>query len=1397
MQWLAWAGWAQKPSIESFTPAAGEAGTLITLTGSNFSPVPGDNVVFFGTVRGEVTAATPTQLTVKVPRGAAHAPIAVIANRLIARSKVPFVPAYRSEDVGTGSFAATRNIADGSNGVALGDVDGDGRVDIVSVTPDRRLFVLRNQSNGAGFDGEPFESIALPDSAAYDVELADLDGDGKLDIVTISPSAESVRIMHNTGSAGTVSFAKAADLPFADHFGTIRGVAQVEVADLDGDGRLDILTGITELIYVGDDLGSVSIGVYQNVHAGGAPGPASFAPEIYLEKITWGGSNFENHTYLGDIAVGDLNGDGKPEVLTVVSKYQVAKHAVHAYQNNSTGTLTAASFAKKTLAQSGGGSDRGMEYTVAVADLDADGDQDVGFITWYETYVEHAGNYLQYAVSVLSNHGLGGTVSAQSFANREDYEVPLPWRALNFAFSDLTGDGNPDIIVTQEKGLSVYQNRGDDFGAPVDLTGSPEEEPQDIAAADLDGDGRPDLVVGNRTAVSVIRNQVAPAVPRLAVAPATGEVNATIKIWGRNFSSVPDENVVYFGAARATVSAAHPDTLWVVVPPGATYQPISVTAGGRTGYSRLPFSATFPSVKALDAAAFAVKRDFPVTAYPGVPPIADGVDDGLALGDFNADGKVDVAVTDPYRSQAVVFENRSTLRRVDAAPVPIPLIGQPGAEPGDFRPRGIASGDVNEDGLLDLVAGTGTDRAPGEEMAVLLAGPASTITAGTFAQRARLAAAPAETVGGPGLATGELNGDGRADILARAVGEEDKIALFLNEGGSDRAFRRTRDFYDATGPGYYLSPIMAALGDFNGDHKTDVVLANGPSTREEAFVYVLQNKSAGELIDAAAFGGPAEVYVDGGLKTYSQVVDLDVGDLDGDGALDIAVLVSASTHIPPDPAPTDDSRVVVLRNAGDGTFTRHPQGQLHYTPKQMALGDLDGDGKVDIAVVNADERSTVRIDLLHNESVASSPGLVMNFVARADIPTDGLPLGVAVGDLDGDGKPELLVKQATLDRKNIVLSVYRNAVKPLRPTLTAFAPVEGVGPGGKVTLRGTHFMEVDSVTFNGVNQPEFMVRSATEIEVTVPEGAGSGRIAVVTTGGKAVTGTDFIAISPAGAITGSTSVCEGQTEVLYTVPPVPGAAAYDWTLPPWATLVAGAGTNSIRVNVRPAVAPATGAVSVKGVERHYAGTPAASFAVAVTPRPMAPTDLKASVTVAASSASPGNFYVALTWKNAPNNGTLPGLVLERAEGATGRFGQIERFNDLPSSYSDHDVKAGTTYFYRISAVMGECFSAFSNVIGAAAPGAVVTALPAAVPDRLVLYPNPVQNTLYLEMPGWGAARAEVRITTPLGVLRKSIQCQPGAGRRVQSCDVRDLEAGVYLVTVRAGREAVIRKIVKL
>lgn len=94
-----------QPVISGFSPSSGPVGTVVTIVGSNFDPNPANDIVYFGTVKGNVLAASTSSLTVPAPAGASYQPLTVTANSLTAYSRVPF--RITGGGIDTASEAAT------------------------------------------------------------------------------------------------------------------------------------------------------------------------------------------------------------------------------------------------------------------------------------------------------------------------------------------------------------------------------------------------------------------------------------------------------------------------------------------------------------------------------------------------------------------------------------------------------------------------------------------------------------------------------------------------------------------------------------------------------------------------------------------------------------------------------------------------------------------------------------------------------------------------------------------------------------------------------------------------------------------------------------------------------------------------------------------------------------------------------------------------------------------------------------------------------------------------------------------------------------------------------------------------------------------------------------------
>jgi hypothetical protein len=480
-------------------PAAvsGTNGTVVKIYGTNFSTTVSSNIVYFGAVQAAVLSASPTNLAVTVPVGATYAPVTVTVNGLTAYSSASFLPVFNRGGRSSSFSLASRldfSASDGPGTVLIADLDGDGKPDLVVNNGNSHVVSLyQNISSNGTMTASSFAprvDLALGTGAENAMAVADLNGDGKLDIVLLDRDVNQVVILQNIatpGSLGTNSFAA----PVRLSVGTDpRGLA---VWDLDGDGKLDIAVA---------NWGDSTVSILRNLGLPGSIGTNSFASAAV----------FETGPQPQSLAIADLDGDGLPDIVTVNNNYGTNQSVSLLRNTSSVGAVSLAAHVDLAgLATS---------YGLAIGDLDGDGKPDLAVSSF---------DYGQ-SVSVYRNTSTPGTLTTNSFASPADFSVGGWGNAV--AIGDLDGDGKPDLaVVTQlPDHLSLFRNVSsagclttNSFAPRVDYpTGW---NPNGIAIGDLDGDGRPDITFGvsYATTLSVYQNQTPFSGPPVITLPPTNE----------------------------------------------------------------------------------------------------------------------------------------------------------------------------------------------------------------------------------------------------------------------------------------------------------------------------------------------------------------------------------------------------------------------------------------------------------------------------------------------------------------------------------------------------------------------------------------------------------------------------------------------------------------------------------------------------------------------------------------------------------------------------------------------------------------------------------------------------------------------------------------------------------
>lgn len=235
-----WVELAAQLVVSGFAPTSGNVGATVTITGSNFSAVLNQNIVFFGAVRATVTNANANVLQVSVPAGATYHPITVTVNGRTAYSASPFVVTFPggtgSIDANTFASQVSPPLADEPRFLLFHDLDGDGKGDLISPSVDSDIIsIYRNTSIANSISFAPKLDFSTNDEPR-EIVAADFDGDGRSDLAVVNSRSNNVSVFRNTSTTGNITFAPKVDLSCGFD------PRNLAVRDLNNDGRPDIVT---------------------------------------------------------------------------------------------------------------------------------------------------------------------------------------------------------------------------------------------------------------------------------------------------------------------------------------------------------------------------------------------------------------------------------------------------------------------------------------------------------------------------------------------------------------------------------------------------------------------------------------------------------------------------------------------------------------------------------------------------------------------------------------------------------------------------------------------------------------------------------------------------------------------------------------------------------------------------------------------------------------------------------------------------------------------------------------------------------------------------------------------------------------------------------------------------
>lgn len=645
------------------------------------------------------------------------------------------------------------------------DLDGDGKTDIIQ-SGDNNTRIFRNTSVPGTLSFEaPFD---LGDGTNH-TTIGDLDNDNKPDIAFASGG---LKVYKNISTAGSLSGSS-----FTGVTVFVGGISMAKIADFNGDGKPDVVTSING-----------GLAVYQNVTPDGQINPGTFRPYVVVDG---GGSA------ASAIDVADFDNDGKPDIVSnnggfsnvaVVRNRATAPPTITAITPvsappGSTITISGTAFsttaannhvwfgqAKATVSNA---TETSLEVVVPVG---ASHDQVSVALNGYTIYSK------EYFVPTFSG---GADFNASSFAAAVERAVGGV-NALEVCDFDV--DGKVDILCDNNGSTAILRNigttgviDGNTFAAnsPTGVFGYP------LRKGDFDGDGKLDLTI--HTYVS--RNVSSPALPN-PVAFDTYLTRDQTNPTPSDFSNFRDMN------NDGKIDIAFAGAIANIYVQGNATKP-----GGFYDYGSLNQSFTTNSSFTKPAAGgSAVVADFDgdgfndlVTTNPGAGNIAAFLNQrtglpvstalfnaaenfmagtsptGIAVGDFDGDGKLDVAVTNAVNSAAAtisVFRNISTVGNIEFA---TRQAFAAAAEPAD-----IIAADMDGDGKPDLVVlnqGTGAN-----SFSVFRnKSTTGTIDASSFAAKVDYAV----TTSPRSLAVADLDGDMRPEVIVTRI-TANMLAIYKN-----------------------------------------------------------------------------------------------------------------------------------------------------------------------------------------------------------------------------------------------------------------------------------------------------------------------------------------------------------------------------------------------------------------------------------------------------------------------------------------------------------------------------------------------------------------------------------------------------------------------------------------
>ncbi|MEM7032845.1 MAG: FG-GAP-like repeat-containing protein, partial [Chloroflexota bacterium] len=841
----------------------------------------------------------------------------------------------------------------------------------------------------------------------------DYNNDGLLDII-VTGDTGSQRIAEVYKNVGSSDFTVIA---------TLTGVHYSSVAwgDYDNDGDLDVLM-------TGQDNNTNPVTrLYQN------QGGDTFSEKAVALDDVWQSS----------VAWGDYDNDGDLDIL-LTGRTATNTRLAKIYQNNGIGTFTEDINASSTLEGVSSGA-------VAWGDYDNDDDLDI-LLTGTNGSVRRT--------NIYENDGNKNFTEIGNIVGFADNSV---------AWGDYDNDGDLDILLAGQFGVGngnyrsmIYRNNGGSFVEDFNAGNFDSVVNSSVDWGDYDNDGDLDILLSGMTE--------APSSTSIAKIYANDPAN-TLPAAPTGLSALSIANVVTLTWVAAsdfeTPSQSLSYNLWLRDQSSLTYT-VSPHADTSTGYRRIPalgnvqltttriITGLAPGiydwqVQAVDhswaGSPFAIGT---VITVSGLETIASwvstdgGLAEGLALGDVDGDGDLDMAVANSSGSTKVYFNQNGVFDTI---------AGWTSSDTSGSR--NVAWGDMDGDGDLDLAVASGVNTVYLNQNGML---QATAVWSST------------DSVATESVAWGDIDGDGDLDL---AVGNTGGAAnnVYLNQNG---LLQTTPVWTSATADG----TGSVAWGDMDGDGDLDLATANWPfnnkiylnqggmlqttpvwtSTESEGTIGLAWGdlNGDGHLDLAVGNQGPSRVYLNQGtiLNTTANWTSNDSlgsyvvawGDMDNDGDLDLA----ASSNTGPNK--------VYLNQGGTLLPDAVYSSENSDGGRGLAWGDINGDGALDLALANLGGTNKVYLNHPHSPNIlptaptglaalVSSDTVTLTWNAATDTETPSLGLNYNVWLRKSDSLTYTVSPHACINYSGCGGDGYRQSPALGNAQMTTTRVVTGLTPG--------------------------------------------------------------------------------------------------------------------------------------------------------------------------------------------------------------------------------------------------------------------------------------------------------------------------------------------------------------